>query len=230
MKRIFSTLVLAIITYAACLAQDTQCYALTKQGACLRYSYTYGKKLMAYYDITVQENKTENGKTVVSTLWKLLNKKGKPSKSAAIGGFGDGLLTSITIENNSYYMTNDLGLAGGGENRHGYILKIPATLNVGDTIEGSTLNSETKFMGATMKNELTYNNFKVVEETDLTTAAGTFHCFKVTGNVKGKFSKMDIDDNQVMYIAPGMGIIRQEINYLGDKRPIVIEVCSVSGL
>ena len=230
MRKFFISLMTALLTCAVSFAQDTQGYALTKKGASIQYSYKYGKKLMGYIVTTVQDNKLENGKNTVTTLWTMLNKKEKPSKTAKFAGFGDGLLSSMTLENGTYYMTMDLGLATGGENRHGYILKMPATLKVGDTIEGSTLNYENKFMGMTLKNELTYNNFKVVEEADLTTPAGTFHCLKVTGNVKGKFQRADIDDDQVWYIAPGMGIIRQEMHYLGEKRPIILEAYKVSGI
>lgn len=230
MRKFFISLMTALLTCAVSFAQDTQGYALTKKGASIQYSYKYGKKLMGYIVTTVQDNKLENGKNTVTTLWTMLNKKEKPSKTAKFAGFGDGLLSSMTLENGAYHMTMDLGLATGGENRHGYILKMPATLKVGDNIEGSTLNYENKFMGMTLKNELTYNNFKVVEEADLTTPAGTFHCLKVTGNVKGKFQRADIDDDQVWYIAPGMGIIRQEIYYMGKKKPIILEAYKVSGI
>ncbi len=232
MKKFFSLLMTVLLTCAVCLAQNTQGYALTKKGASIQYSYKYGKKqkLMCYIVTTVQDNKSENGKDIVTILWTMLNKKEKPSKTAAFAGFGDGLLSSMTLESGAYYMTMDLGLATGGENRHGYILKMPATLKVGDTIEGGTLNYENKAMGMTFKNELTYSGFKVVEEVDLETPAGKFHCLKVTGNVKGKFQRMDINDDEVMYIAPGMGIIRQEINYMGENRPIILEAYKVNGL
>ena len=41
---------------------------------------------------------------------------------------------------------------------------------------------------------------------------------------------MKVDDNQVWYIAKGMGIVRQEINYMGSKRPIILEAYKVNGL
>lgn len=220
-----------LLSYSVSLqAQNVQCYALTKQGANVQYSYTYGNKLMGYLVLSVQENGIENEKTIVKTLWTFLNKKGKPSKSASIAGYGEGMLSVNTIENGAYYMTQDLGLAAGGEDRHGYILKMPASLNVGDSIEGGKLIFENKFMGMTFKNELTYSGFNVVDEVDITTPAGKFHCFKVTGNVKGQYNRTDIDDNQIWYIADGIGIVREEIHYFGVKKPIILEAYKVSGL
>lgn len=214
----------------SCQAQDVKCYALTKQGASVQYSYTYGKKLMGYFVLSVQENSIENGKTNVKTLWTFLNKKGKPSKSASFAGYGEGMLSVITIENGSYYMTQDLGLAAGGENRHGNILKMPASLKVGDSIEGGKLFFENRFMGMTFKNELVYSDFKVVDEVDINTPAGNFHCLKVTGNVKGQYNRTDIDDDQTWYIAPGIGIVREEIHYWGVKKPVILEAYKVCGL
>lgn len=214
----------------SCQAQDVKCYALTKQGASVQYSYTYGKKLMGYFVLSVQENSIENGKTNVKTLWTFLNKKGKPSKSASFAGYGEGILSVITIENGSYYMTQDLGLAAGGENRHGNILKMPASLKVGDSIEGGKLFFENRFMGMTFKNELVYSDFKVVDEVDINTPAGNFHCLKVTGNVKGQYNRTDIDDDQTWYIAPGIGIVREEIHYWGVKKPVILEAYKVCGL
>lgn len=230
MKRIFSIIMISLLYSVACIAQETQGYALAKKGASIQYSYMYGKKLMGYIVSAVQDNKTENGENVITTLWKMLNKKEKPSKTASLMGLKEGLLSSLKMHNGAYKMTYDLAMSLGGENRHGYILDMPATLKVGDVIEGNTIKFENKAMGMTFKNELTYNNFKVVEEVDLTTPAGTFHCLKVTGNIKGTYQKMDIDDNQVWYIARGMGIVRQEINYMGNKRPIILEAYKVNGL
>ena len=123
---------------------------------------------MGYIVNTVQDVTVNNeNEQTVTILYTMLNKKEKPSKSAAFAGFGDGLLSTIKIKNGEYYMTQDLGLAAGGENRHGYILYIPKTLKARDNIKGSTLDSEAKIMGVTVKNSLTYNNFKVEKEVDL---------------------------------------------------------------
>lgn len=223
-------LLIAMLTSLIGKAQTDSCYFLSKEGASIQYSYKYGGKLMCYIVTAVNSRQDDGGKSTISLLWTMLNKKEKPSKSASMMGMGDGMLTKIQVEDGSYLMAQDMGLAAGGENRHGYILKIPKTLKVGDAIEGSTLNFEHKFMGRTIKNELTYKDFKVVDEVDLTTPADTFHCLKVTGNVSGKFQTMDINDNQVWYIAPGMGIVREELYYLGEKKPIVLEAYKVSGL
>lgn len=230
MKKLFTIIIISLLSCVVCLAQETQGYALAKKDASIQYSYMYGKKLMGYIVSTVQDNKSEDGKNVVTVLWKMLNKKEKPSKTASLMGLKEGLLSSLTMDNGAYKMTYDLAMSLGGENRHGYILNMPATLKVGDVIEGSTLKFENKAMGMTFKNELTYNDFKVVDEVELTTPAGTFRCLKVTGNIKGTYQRMKVDDNQVWYIAKGMGIVRQEINYMGSKRPIILEAYKVNGL
>lgn len=223
-------LLIAMLVSLTGKAQTDSCYCLNKKGASIQYSYKYGERLMGCIVTTVNNRLDDGNKSTISLLWTMLNKKEKPSKSASMVGMGDGMLTKIQVEDGSYLMAQDKALAAGGENRHDYILKIPKTLKVGDIIEGSTLNFEHKFMGRTIRNELTYKDFKVVDEVDLTTPAGKYHCLKVTGNVSGKFQTMDINDNQVWYIAPSMGIVREELYYLGEKKPIVLEAYKVSGL
>ena len=229
MKRI---ILLTVCLFAFCMvsfAQTAECFAMTQKGLTVQYSYLYGKKqkLMGYYVNQVTDVKTDGNKTEVTVLFKMLNKKGKPSKTAKLVGIGDGMLYKVNIEDGSYYMTMDLTFALGGQNRHGYILKIPATLKVGDEIEGGTLSYETKNI-ATYKTKLVYSDFKVVEEVDLETAAGKFHCFKVAGNVSGQYTEQEVNSDQVLYFAPGMGIIRQEVDYFGNK--VVLEASKVSGL
>lgn len=102
MKKTLLIIITALFSYVACQAQNEQGYALTKKGASIQYSYMYGKKLMGYIVTTVQDNKLENGKNTVTTLWTMLNKKEKPSKTAKFAGFGDGLLSSMTLENGTY--------------------------------------------------------------------------------------------------------------------------------
>ena len=41
---------------------------------------------------------------------------------------------------------------------------------------------------------------------------------------------MKINDNQVWYIAPGIGIVREELYYMGEKRPIILEAYKVDGI
>lgn len=228
----FLCFIIGILLFTNIYAQN-EVYALTKQGAIAEYGMLYGTKhkLMGSIRITVTNVSKDTNKTIVTTLHQALNKKGKPSKSAAFIGLGDGLQTSISIENGSYYMTQDQIFGYYKDlKRSGYMLKIPQKLNVGDEIEGSTLSFSGKMMGTTMKNKLTYNNFKVISEEDVITPAGTFHCLKITGTVTGKCQRMNITDNQTWWIAPNIGIVRLEANYLGDKQQVILQLNNISGL
>lgn len=229
MKRFVLLSVLFFSFCIASVAQTANCFAMTKEGLRVQYSYLYGKnqKLMGYYVNQVEQIHVDSNKTEVTVLFKMFNKKGKPSTSAKWAGVGDGMLYKIAIEDGSYYMTMDLAFALGGQNRRGYILKIPATLKVGDKLEGGALSYETKAL-TTYETKLVYSGFKVVGELDLKTAAGTFHCFKVEGTVSGKYSGSNIESNQVFYLSQGIGIVRQEVDYYG--KIIVLEASKISGL
>lgn len=232
MKKFLITILAVVFAFTNTMAQSSESvYALNKQGTVAKYSMTYGGKLTGYLKVTSKEvtGNDENG--TITILEEILNKKGKPLKSASWIGLGDGLLLQIDIKDGEYYMTQDFTLASmPGDERQGYLLKIKNNLKVGDEIEGSTIDCLIKFMGVKCRNSLTYSNFKVESEEDLVTPAGTIHCLKVTGNVSGKFQKMDINDNQTWYIAPNIGIVKQISNYMGEKNSVIIELCEITGL
>lgn len=222
-------LFVALLLCVSANAQETEGYLLTQSNVSVQYSYTYGGKLMGYLLNTLQKKETVGNSTTYTYLLTMLNKKEKPSKNASFMGLGDGYQSQIIADNGAYVMTQDLCIANGGTDRHGFILKMPSTLKVGDAIECGKLELSLKFpMMPTTHNNLTYSDFKVVEEVDLQTQAGTYHCLKITGIVTGEYQKIKLNDHQVWYIAKGIGIVRQESYYMGEKKPIIIELYKVN--
>ena len=144
------------------VAENNEYYALTQKGTSVKYSIKYRNKISGYFVSSVQETVEENNKITITYLGTSLDKKGKPSKAAALAGAADGYLSSIQIENDIYFMTQDLGIAYGGDERSGYILKIPNTLDIGNEIEGGTLQFINRYaLTPSSRNELVYKDFKV---------------------------------------------------------------------
>lgn len=229
-KRI-GLLLFAIMVCMIMFAQNDSGYLQTKKGSRVRYAIYYADKLRGHVERTVT-NVTEDGdKQEVKHLYTVLNKKGKPSKAANMMGYGDGLLTTINLENGAYYLTFDCMMGAGGEDRSGFLLKIPGILKIGDELECGTLRSTSKILGSKIKNEVTFKNFKVTEETILNTPAGNIKCLKITGNVSGRFASDNINETQSIYLAPGIGIVRQEaLNYMGGKASLIVEVRETEGI
>lgn len=207
-KKIFSLLCFVALSLSI-FAQQDDCYEMTKLGASVRYGNYSGRSLMGYIERTVIDVREENGKKIVSYDWKMLNKKGKPSKAARLTGM-DQWQTSVKFENGSYYLTFDFSYGGSLGKHSGYLLKIPQTLQVGDELEGGTLNHTSKYTGITFENECTFENWKVVEEVDLNTAAGSIHCMKIQGHVSGKYQGHKLDYIGTIYLAKNIGIVCQE--------------------
>lgn len=228
MKRLFLLLAAIVIANISIISQNADVYTITKKDATIEYSTMYGNRLMGYLSFTVSDVINNDNDFKVKVLCKSLNKKKKPMKTLI--GPKEGVFFFDTVKDSVFYLTHDIGMVIGGKNRHGYLLEIPNNLKVGDMIEGGTLNFEYEFMGIIKRNELRYSDFKVIEEVDLSTEAGVIKCLKVTGNVSGEYQDVKVNDNQTWYIAPGIGIVRQELSYMGEKRPIVVEICSISGL
>ena len=98
-KKIFSLLCFVALSLSI-FAQQDDCYEMTKLGASVRYGNYSGRSLMGYIERTVIDVREENGKKIVSYDWKMLNKKGKPSKAARLTGM-DQWQTSVKFENGS---------------------------------------------------------------------------------------------------------------------------------
>lgn len=231
MKR-FGTLFSLFLFCVAMFSQGSEGYIQQRKGSRVRYAVIYANKLRGHVERTVTDVSDDGGKHKVTHLYTMLNKKGKPSKSAALMGAGDGMQTSVTVEDGAYYLTLDLMYGSmGNDNRSGYLLKMPKTLKVGDELEGGTLKASMKFMGSTINNEVTFKNFKVTEETTLQTKAGDIKCLKITGRITGRVSRQNVDEEQTLYVAPGIGIVRQEaMNYMGSKTPYLSEVTEFEGI
>lgn len=205
-------------------AQNDSGYLQIKQGSRVRYAMYYANKLRGYIERTVT-NLTEDGrKQDVTHLYTILNKKGKPSKSANMIGYGDGLQQTITAEDGAYNLTLDCLSGGGMYNRSGFLFKMPKTLKVGDELEGSTLKTTQKFMGASINFSSTFSNVKVVGEQTLNTPVGDIHCMKITCNVKEITGRSETNDEQTIYVSPGIGIVRQEGSIYGGIKTEIVEM------
>lgn len=164
-------------------------------------------KRLKYIRITTLSVEENQGKYDIIYQLDYLNKKKQIQKATNIT---NGLQTSFTInEEGGYYLQDILYGVGKDLARNGFKLRIPKELKVGDTVEGGHCYGSFKFLGNSKFN-LNYNDFKVTAEEDIETPVGTYHCFKIEGNISGIINTIHIDEQHYIWIAPNIGVVKME--------------------
>ena len=241
MRRIFGIMAVTCLTSLSTIAQTTEGFFLSKEGAKMEYTETLGA--IAKYiseDYTYQTKEVtkiklqEDGTTSVIIKHLTLDKNKKPSKLFNKKGF----FTATEVFPDGSYTIGPLFFEVGTDNlisTTGYSLKIPIELQVGDSIESgiSTCSSKGQYKITSTK---TCYNFNVTEECDLTTPAGTFHCYVIKGNTKidvqmksGSVTNNSIGETTEEYwIAKGIGVVRYKVYNAEAKLSRQIELTSLS--
>lgn len=244
MKRI--TLFLSILLSLSVFSQDNRPFALLQKGAVAEYSVKIGKKPNPAFPFMTKEitevERLDDGTTRVVTKSIMQNKKKgllKLPKMVKKAVSEDGQLSTIIIKNDTCIIDATVESAAENVNTDGFLLKIPSTMNVGDTLECGTLSMTFKLWGRDVKYKTSYSNFRVVAEKEITTAAGTFNCYVVRGRIKtsikggytsllGASGEYWVDDE--CWYARGIGVVRQ-ITKVTNKRnvkPLCYELISIT--
>ena len=190
MKKTFVLLVATFLTSLGALAQTAEGFYLSKVGAKAEYAITPQGSLNPDYlakEVTKAEP-LEGGKNLITNFTITLNKKKKPDKTFTFKN--KGIHTTTTIEPDGSYTIGDLffGVINRSQESSGFRMKVPAEMKVGDKLEGGTCVSKIKDLtGKWGEVSTTYSNLEVVKEEDMTTSAGTFHCFVVKGTCTVNF-------------------------------------------
>lgn len=218
MRKIIVSAAFAIFSSAFCMAQDVQPFMQTRKGAVSEYSVTVGEKRkpnMGYaYQVSevTDVQQLDGGKTRVVTKCTILNKKKKPAKLVGVKG---GSYIAFDIEADGSYTVGSLlfGQINESAQSEGFLLKIPATMQVGDKLECGAVTQSFKQMGQRISSKCTYSDFSVVSEEDLTTNAGTFHCYVIKGNSSTEVRNQTMNATDTYWFCKGVGIVR----YMSDN-------------
>lgn len=233
MKKIFSILAISCLTSLGTLAQTAEGFILSKMGAKAEYTVTRGEKRklnMSYAYQTKENTKVEvreDGTTRIVSKSFILNKKKKPSNFA---GIKEGSYTAIDVNPDGSYTIGGLlfGQLNASVTNTGFMLKVPAEMKVGDALECGTTTTTFKWMGKTITNSTTYSDFKVIEERDHTTPAGTFHCYIVKGKNTSSVNNQTYSYEEEYWFAKGVGIVLYKNYDPASKQPFYFELTSLS--
>lgn len=89
-------------------------------------------------------------------------------------------------------------------------IKLPSDLSVGKKLEDANITIAMNMSGIKMNISVDQTNRKVLKEESVTTAAGTFDCMVLSETTKTKAMGANIEMNSKLWLAEGVGMIKQE--------------------
>ncbi len=89
-------------------------------------------------------------------------------------------------------------------------IELPNNLNVGEELADANVTINMNISGIQMEISVDQINRKVISKESVTTAAGTFDCMVITETTKSKTMGGKIELNSKLWLAEGVGMIKQE--------------------
>jgi hypothetical protein len=212
MKQIL--LILCLFTGVTAISQDCKTYYFLQNNKTVEITMYSKKGEVSGKQVYKVSNLKNSGGTSTATLAsEMFDKKGKStvkniSNVKCVGGIimmdmkmnmpqGQSFVTDATAEN--IYM------------------EYPAKLNVGDNLKDGHMELETETKGMKQSMVMDITNRKVEGKEKVTTAAGSWECYKITSNTKMKIKTMGIGVPMNMdvteWFAPGFGVVKTLSKY-----------------
>ncbi|MBT8321043.1 MAG: hypothetical protein KJO90_05170 [Eudoraea sp.] len=219
MKKIW-TLVLALGVFAPnAYSQNCSKYYPMEEGASMEYtSYDRKDKVEGIMTYTISDVVNEGGITSAKMNMEHKDKKGKIIYESDYTFSCEGNV--VKIDFSSLMNQQMMEAAGGGEmelEMTGTDIELPNNLSVGQSLPDANVNMKMN-MGA-MNMNMTFDmiNRKVEGKESLSTQAGTFDCFVITSENKAKMMMANTSHTSKMWLAEGVGMVRQDIFNKNDK-------------
>jgi hypothetical protein len=107
-------------------------------------------------------------------------------------------------------------------------IELPNNLSVGQELADANVNIAISMSGIKMNMEAKTTNRKVVAKESVTTAAGTFECVVLTADISSKAMMAKVNLSDKLWLAKGVGIVKQETYNKKGKLESRMELASFS--
>jgi len=98
-------------------------------------------------------------------------------------------------------------------------IEYPNSMNIGDNLKDASMHLDMNATGMKQTMDMEVTNRKVEAKEKITTAAGSWDCFKITSHMLMKMKIMGIgkpmEFDSVEWYAPGFGVVKTESKYGG---------------
>lgn len=213
MKKTLLFITLALFISMNTYAQDgcSKYYPMT-EGSSFEYTnYSKKGKVDGVTSYNVSSVTSEGTATKATLDLKMTDKKGKELYTSNY---------SFTCENNmvkidykslfpaqmmKQYADMDVKMDISGTD-----IEMPNDLSVGKDLADANVTVNMSMSGFKMEISVDQTNRKVISEENVTTAAGSFDCMVITETTKSKTMGAKIELNSKLWLAEGVGMIKQE--------------------
>jgi len=210
-KKILSFLLFSLISFQFTVAQNNcSKYYPMSEGSSFEYTnYNKKGKLEGVTNYTVSSVSSVGSATKATLDFKMSDKKGKEIFTSNYHFTCDNNMVKIDYKSlfpaqmMQQYSDMDMDISGTD-------IELPNDLSVGKELADANVSIAMNMSGIKMNISVDQTNRKVVREENVTTSAGTFDCVVLTETTKSKTMGATVELNSKLWLAEGIGMIKQE--------------------
>lgn len=213
MKKTFLIVLIAAFVSIGIKAQDScsKYYPMT-EGSSFEYTnYSKKGKVDGVTNYKVSSVTSEGSGTRATLDFTMSDKKGKKLFTSNYSFVCEDNLVKIDFK--SLFptaMMKQYSEMGMEMDISGTDIELPNNLVVGNDLPDANVTVNMSMSGINMEVSVDQTNRKVVNKESVTTSAGTFDCMVMTETTKTKTMGANIEMNSKLWLAEGVGMIKQE--------------------
>ncbi len=219
MKKIWTLLLALGVLAPIANAQNCSKFYPMEEGQRMEYtSYDRKDKVEGSFTYTVSDVVNEGNRTMAKMNLEHKDQNGKVILRSDYNFSCEDNV--VKIDFSSLMNQQMMEAAGGGEmemEMTGTDIELPSNLTVGQSLPDANVTMKMN-MGA-MSMNMTFDtvNRKVEKTESLTTSAGTFNCYVISSENKAKMMMTNTTHSSRMWLAEGVGMVRQDTYNKGGK-------------
>ncbi len=217
MKKTIITTCLILFTFTSALSQNCSKYYPMEEGVTFQYtSYNKKGKATGSVDYSVGDVTTEGDVTTATMNMKYKDKKGEDVMESSYSFSCSSNVVKIDFHSlmNNQMMQQFEGME---VDVTGTDIELPNDLNVGQELADANVAVNVNMSGVNMKMAVDMTNRKVEKKESITTSAGTFDCYVIYSDNQTKMTMMNRTFPTRMWLAEGVGMVKQESYNTGGK-------------
>lgn len=213
MKKTILVILTTVLLGISTNAQDNcSKYYPMVEGSSFEYT-NYGKKgkIDGVTNYTISSVTSEGSATRATLDLKMHDKKGKEMFTSNYSFTCEDNMVKIDYQSlfpaqmMKQYSDMDLEMDISGTD-----IELPSDLSVGKELADANVSIAMNMSGIKMNVSVDQTNRKVISKENITTSAGSFDCMVITETTKSKTMGANIEMNSKLWLAEGVGMIKQE--------------------